>query len=76
MKNIKYIGGRGFENLLENSEYLVVYTNEKYEIIRTYFDKLSEARKFFDELNYEKALWLGAWLISAYAFKKNASVKA
>jgi hypothetical protein len=49
--NLKYFGGSGFEGLKENGKYEV-----KCKITKQ-FSKLSEAKKYYESLNEEKAFW-------------------
>ena len=51
MKKLKYYGGQGFESSKENGLFEVKASKNKV------FTKLSEAKKHYESLNEEKAIW-------------------
>jgi hypothetical protein len=51
MKKLKYYGGQGYYYSNENGKFEVKSKEIKI------FNKLSEARKYYDSLNEEKAIW-------------------
>ena len=52
MKNkLKFISGQGYEHSKENGKFEVKSNGV------TKFTKLSEAKKFYDSINEEKAIW-------------------
>jgi hypothetical protein len=51
MKKLKYYGGQGFEYSNENGKFEVKANKTKQ------FTKLSEAKKYYESLNEEKAIW-------------------
>lgn len=51
MKQLKYYGGNGFANFNEHGKF-EIKANQI-----TKFNKLSEAKKYYDSLNEEKAIW-------------------
>ena len=52
MKQLEFISGQGYDYSKENGNFEVKYGNE-YKI----FIHLSEAKKFYESLNEEKAIW-------------------
>lgn len=64
-KQLKHYGGEGYGYAKENGKFTVKAT------ITKEFTKLSEARKYYDSLNEEKALWdytRGAELLDAHTY--------
>lgn len=51
MKKLKYYGGQGYYYSNENGKFEVKAKEIKI------FNKLSEARKYYDSLNEEKGIW-------------------
>lgn len=51
MKKLKYYGGQGFDYSNENGKFEVKANEVKQ------FTKLSEAKKYYESLNEEKAIW-------------------
>ena len=51
MKKLEYYGGQGFGYSNENGKFEVRANKTKL------FTKLSEAKKYYDSLNEEKAIW-------------------
>jgi hypothetical protein len=52
MKRLKYYGGQGYSYSKEIGKY-EVKSNQKTKI----FDRLSDARNYYDSLNVGKAIW-------------------
>ena len=51
MKKLKYYGGQGYSYSGENGKFEVKANETKH------FTKLSEAKKYYETLNEEKAIW-------------------
>lgn len=52
MKKLKYYGGQGYDYSKENGKFKVKVGGKQ-----ILFTKLSEAKKYYESLNQEKAIW-------------------
>jgi hypothetical protein len=51
-KKLQFNSGQGYGDSEENGRFIVKHSDKE-----TEFDKLSEAREFYDSINEEKAIW-------------------